>query len=217
MNLHAPGTLFCCAHPSEAKALPSGLLCLVTGVGKVASTACLSDYVARHRVDRVFIFGVAGVYPNPAGRFDDALPVGALAWVTQDTLLDEGVALDEGFLDLQTLSLLGDAPLHYQADPAWMRDLQARTAWPMLHGATVSSCAGRQDLACARAQGSSASLESMEGAAMAHVCMRAAIPWVQLRAVSNRCTTRAQGRWDLALALENLAKGLSTLLENKER
>lgn len=207
--------LFCCAHPSEAQALPSGLACVVTGVGKVPASVALARHLAKQppgAVGGVFIFGVAGVYPGENAHFDPELGVGQPVWVTSDVLIDEGVQSPEGFLDLDALSLRGSAPSVYRANASWMKKLRARKPWPEFGGATVSTCSGTDALGQQRARQSAARIESMEGAAFAHCCFEHQLPWVQLRVISNRCADRDKAGWDLPRALERLAQSLSEVL-----
>ena len=56
-------------------------------------------------------------------------------------------------------------------------------------------------------------IETMEGAAFFYVCSREGIPFIALRAVSNRVGIRDRGSWNIALALENLALVLENLLK----
>lgn len=209
-------TLFCCAHPSEARALPSGLPCLVAGVGKTVSAVSLCEYVQAHPVERVFIFGVAGAFvPSPEPEMPPPR-VGELVWVQGDRLLDEGVQLEEGFLDLDALALRGESPQEYLACSQWMQALQARLPRAAVKGATVSTCSSTDALSQARQGQAPVQVESMEGAALAHVCHQRGLPWVQLRAISNRCGRRDQGGWDLPLAVQALRAGLVQLLEAPE-
>lgn len=215
LDLSSSRVLFCCAHPSEAKALPSGHGCLVTGVGKVPACLTLERYLREQplaSVQGVFMFGVAGVYPSADATFDSALAVGQAVWVTQDALIDEGVCVPDGFLDLDELGLRGQVPAAYQANPAWMQALRRTLALPECSGATVSTCAGTDALGLSRARRTGAAIESMEGAALAQVCWQREIPWVQLRVVSNRCAQRAHAGWDLPRALGALRQTLEQLL-----
>lgn len=214
LDLGARKILFCCAHPSEAKALPAGLPCLVTGVGKVPAAVSLSRRLAlapRGSVQGVLIFGVAGVYPDQNAHFDPNLPVGQTVWVTRDRLIDEGVLVGEGFLDLDALNLRGPTPAVYEADAAWMQKMRKAGPWPELGGATVSTCSGTDALSLQRARQGSAQIETMEGAAYAHCCLEHQIPWVQLRVISNRCGEREGAGWDLPLSLSKLAGSLNEL------
>jgi futalosine hydrolase len=44
----------------------------------------------------------------------------------------------------------------------------------------------------------------MEGAAVAYVCERFDVPWVQIRAISNMVEPRNRSAWDIPLAIKNL-------------
>lgn len=216
MRCHHRATLFCCAHPKEAQVLPPGLRSLVCGVGKTFAASALSDYLARdgEQVERIFVFGVAGSYLPLRGALDPCLAVGQLVWVQEDRLLDEGAPGGSAFLDLKALGLLGDAPARYLANQDWLSTLAAGRPWPLVAGATVSSCSSTQALSQERVARSQAQIESMEGAALAHVCARHGLPWVCLRAISNTTGPRAQASWDLDLALRSLKSGLSDVLES---
>lgn len=218
MSLRESATLFCCAHPIEAQALPAGVHALVTGVGKVVSAVRLFEYLSQagSQIQRVVIVGVAGVYPTADGSFVGRPTVGELVWVQRDALIDEGVAVKDGFLDLASLSLLGEAPQSYQASASWMRELSVRGPWPVVEGATVSSCSGSDVLALRRVERTQAQVESMEGAALAHVCRRVGLPWVQLRSISNRCGRREDARWDLPRAIDALRGGMNALLQREQ-
>lgn len=207
--------LFCCAHPSEAKALPSGLNCLVTGVGKVPAAAALARHLAsapKASIGGVFIFGVAGVYPAKEGHFRPELGVGEPVWLASDALIDEGVTVDDGFLDLDTLDLRGQSPARYDADSGWLDALHAKLVAPRVLGATVSSCSGTDELALSRVRLQGAEVETMEGAALAHCAMQEGLPWAQLRVISNRCGKRSSAGWDLPLSITRLRESLLKLV-----
>lgn len=56
-------------------------------------------------------------------------------------------------------------------------------------------------------------IESMEGAALHHVCLQLPIPFLQLRAVSNQVGERDKERWHFAQAIQSLNATLIRLLE----
>ncbi len=56
-----------------------------------------------------------------------------------------------------------------------------------------------------------ADVETMEGAAFFEACLAAAIPFAEIRAVSNVVGETDHARWDIPLALQNLQNCLSTL------
>lgn len=200
-----------CAAPLEAASFPPGspgedagrLSCV--GVGKTAAALGLTRALMTSPRPRLIVnFGVCGAYPG------SGLSVGDGCIVTRETFVDEGVETATGFLDLrslgfdQTASLLADE----ERSLAWANLLGV----PRVLGATVSCCSGTDALAGVYAGRSGAAVETMEGAAVAHVAQAFDIPWVGVRAVSNRCGERAQGGWDLPRALQRLQSMLAMLV-----
>ncbi len=194
-----------CAAPIEA----GGLADAIVGVGKAAAAMHTTKLLLRERPAWLLLIGVCGTYPG-AG-----LEVGSLCVVGEDQLADEGVALPGGeFLDITTMGLGARGPFH--ADPARTRAVSERLAAPIVRGATVSSCAGNDELARMLAGRSGAQVETMEGAAILQVCLHLGVPAVQLRCVSNRTGDRARGGWDLRGAVDRLHAGVRALADGWE-
>jgi len=55
-------------------------------------------------------------------------------------------------------------------------------------------------------------IESMEGAAFHYVCLQEAVPFLQLRAVSNMIGERDKTKWLMKEAIDNLNKELIVLI-----
>lgn len=207
--------LFAYAAPVEGAALAAahpGHRFVEVGVGPVRATLGLTRaLLGGPPPDLVCVFGVAGAFtmrdrssgPGPLAVLD-------LALVGSDSLCDEGVETDAGFVSMQRLGLVADGQLTAAAEPT-QRLADALRA-PIVVGATVSTCSGtdaRADDVSARTH---ASVETMEGAALALVCARFCVPWVQVRVVSNRCGDRARGGWDLAGAVARLHAAMPTVI-----
>jgi futalosine hydrolase len=62
---------------------------------------------------------------------------------------------------------------------------------------------------------SAALLENMEGAGSAHVAALYAIPFLEIRAVSNRVGDRDKSRWDLPLAFQRCSQAVRLYLEDR--
>jgi futalosine hydrolase len=58
-------------------------------------------------------------------------------------------------------------------------------------------------------------IESMEGAAVAYVCQQFGVPWVQIRAISNRVEPRNRNAWNIPLAIENLHNVVLNYLQHE--
>lgn len=58
-------------------------------------------------------------------------------------------------------------------------------------------------------------IENMEGAGAAHVAIHYDLPFLEIRAVSNRVGDRDKRRWDLPLSFRACAQAVRTFLENR--
>lgn len=188
----------------------------VLGVGKVAAAATLTRVlagaVAQGRLpDAVLLFGVCGAYPARHRRGGPVLRVGEACVVGDDVLADEGAATEEGFLDLEDLELGRVGP--FTTDPSLVARAAERLGVPVVRGATVSTCSGTEALSGERARRTGAAVETMEGAAVAAVCRRFAVPWLQVRAVSNETGDRQRAGWRLAEAVTAVQDAVRRVVE----
>ena len=55
-------------------------------------------------------------------------------------------------------------------------------------------------------------IETMEGATFFYICAKENIPFLALRAISNRVEPRNKSNWNIALALENLSEKINEVL-----
>ena len=174
------------------------------GVGPVRATLELTRaLLSGPPPDLVCVFGVAGAFAARAASSAGApLAVLDLALVGADSLCDEGVETDAGFVSTQSLGLVADGQVTAAVEPT--QRLADALGAPIVVGATVSTCSGSDARADDVSARSHASLETMEGAALGFVCARLGVPWVQVRVVSNRCGDRSRGGWDLAGAVARL-------------
>jgi futalosine hydrolase len=204
--------LFACAAPAEEEGLDLPHPVAVLGVGKVAVTAGLLEAIARHRPRGVLLFGVAGAFPERHRRPPSPPPVapGGCCLVASDLLGDDGVATPDGFRSLDELGIGANGP--FAADSARTRGAATTLGVPTVRGVTMSTGSGSEATSRAIAGRSGADVETMEGAAVAWLCHRAALPFVQLRAISNWTGDRARGAWDLGAAVRAVQGALRRLV-----
>jgi futalosine hydrolase len=178
------------------------------GVGKANAAATTALLLENLRPEAVICFGCAGAY------LTSELQIGDLVLATEEIYGDEGVAAPEGFLDMQALGF----PLaehggerwfnRFPADPELLAHghrLIARSLRAQQHVAcgplvTVSTCSGTAaagNLLAARTEGVG---ENMEGAAVAQLCARFNVPFLEVRGISNLVEDRDLSRWDLPAA-----------------
>jgi futalosine hydrolase len=184
---------------------------LELGVGKIAATLKLTAALSGQRPQALLLIGVCGAYPDRHLRPGAApLRVGDRCVIASETIADDGVCTPDGFLDLAQLRLGEIGPTG--CDPALSSRLAAVLGCPLVAGATVSTGAGTESLSQAYAARSGAQVETMEGAAVAAVCRAFAVPFVQLRVVSNLTGDRNRGGWDLDGALVRLGEAVHLVL-----
>jgi futalosine hydrolase len=173
---------------------------LTLGVGKTAAAAALTERLVvgdahRTRPSAVLLIGLCGAYAAD-------LAVGSLCLVANDVLADEGRADDRGFHDIASLGFGSIGP--FATEPRRTARVAAALRAPIVAGATVSTCSGTDALSAALAARTGAAIETMEGAAVGLVCARFAVPWIQLRAVSNRTGAAYRATFDARAALDAL-------------
>ena len=191
---------------------------LVTGVGPLNAALGLGRLLeALPPVDAVLNLGVAG-------SFDvRALPLGAVALAGGEVWPEYGLRTTDG-VDAKGIGFAlatGPGGAVYERiglDPARTAGemgLCLDTGWAVAECATVSAASGDAATArgvAARLRGGAPGLENMEGFALALGCLRAELPFLELRAVSNAVGSRSKGDWDLPGALVALATATRTLL-----
>ena len=166
-----------------------------TGIGRAGCAFVLSRLLL-DEPDAVVQVGVGGA-------FEAELGVGEVALATTDTYADLGVRTDDGWAGPAQLGFplverdgeVHDATFacHPEATAAAASVLGVATG-PFVTVETVtSSDEGAADLVARYAP----LVESMEGAAAAHVCRLTGTPFVQIRAASNIVGLRDRDAWRL--------------------
>jgi futalosine hydrolase len=185
-------------------ASPAGLVDVVAGgLGPVAAALSTAALLAAAGYDLVISAGVAGGFA-PA-------EVGGLVAAERVAFADLGAELADG--GFASLSELGLGELDPPADPALARLLAERAAavtGAVLTVSTVTGTAVRAERL--RRTFPDAVAEAMEGAGVALAAQRAAVPFGELRAVSNLVGPRDRAGWQLGPALTALAAGFARVL-----
>jgi futalosine hydrolase len=184
----------------------------VSGVGAVNAAQALTHKIEVHRPRLVLQFGVAGAYV-PAG-----LGVGAVACATEEIYGDAGVLTPDGWQPLEALGfplVPGDPPRYnrFPLDAGLVARAAAvcgAAAGPFL---TLAQCTGVRALGDRLHARFGALCESMEGAAAAHVCALYAVPFLEIRGVSNLVEDRDRSRWDVAGAAAAAQEAVRLVIE----
>jgi len=81
-------------------------------------------------------------------------------------------------------------------------------------GLTVDAVSGEKNQIERLKKKFCADIETMEGAAFFYVCSRLNIPFLEFRAISNRIEARDKNKWNIPLAMSNLANEIFGFLKN---
>ena len=203
------------------------ILVAFSGLGKVNAAAAAAAILSGYSVSRLWMWGTAGAYDQAGVEISD------LALASEEILGDEGVATISSWQPLDVIGIpLIDSPAkpffnRMEVDPLELkRGRQLLGEWERMPAATrthvgpfvtvsaVSGSPARARLLCSRYR---ALCENMEGAAVAQVCLRYQVPFLEIRGLSNRAGDRKKRRWQLGKALNNCQLALLYLLENWDK
>ena len=130
--------------------------------------------------------GIGGAYPG------SGIPIGSVVCAESECYGDLGANSPDGFLDMQALGFAvvpGVAPL-YNVLPMQIFPAARRARF-----ITMNTCTGNDADARAIEARTGGGVESMEGAAIAHVAALAGIPVGEIRGISNPVGNRDRSAW----------------------
>lgn len=179
----------CVATELEAALLGPHVDVLVTGVGAVNAAYSLTRYLEREGAQSVISCGIAGAYPQ---AFRDGFSLTSVVCAESECYGDLGANSPSGFLDMQALGF----PLIAAPEPIYnVLPMKIFPAPRRARFVTVNACSGTDEEACQREVRTGGSVESMEGAAIAHVAALYGIPCGEIRGISNRAGLRHRAAW----------------------
>ncbi|QEM66959.1 futalosine hydrolase [Geobacter sp. FeAm09] len=192
------------------------------GAGKVNAAAATATLIERSRPRLVINTGCAGAYPG------SGLSVGSLAVASNEILGDEGVQTTDGWKDLRFMglpSLVQGKRAYHNEIPLSKHAAEKAMQLADYYGVflmrgrfvTVSTCSGTRQRGEALARHFNAIAESMEGAAVAQVCLRAGVDCLEIRGISNLVLDRDMSAWDIPRAAEAAQRFVLKYLEDLDR
>ncbi len=179
-----------------------------TGIGAVNTAQALTVALQEISPEFVLQIGIGGAY------LSSGLNKGDLALATEENYGDLGVITSAGWspadeIGIPILSAERDYYNTYPLEPALVARAQhilEQSGECAMQGpfVTVQQCTGREDIGNELAARFNAICENMEGAAAAHVCTLYTVPFLELRAISNRVEDRNKDAWDIPRAVQSV-------------
>ena len=192
-------------------------LLLNTGIGKINAAHSATVAIENFPVSKIINFGIGGAYP------ESGLSNGDVAIASKEVLGDEGVISSKGWEGLEKIGI----PLvqvgrkkYFNEFPVGARRLPIMKPGAMdfkvRSGAfvTVSAASGSTRRAKELEKRFSAICESMEGAAIAQICMIYSMPMFEIRGISNTAGIRDKRSWDMELASINCQRAVMEVISS---
>jgi len=168
--------------------LHTGLAIIRTGVGPVNAAHAVTLFLATTGARSIVVCGVGGAYPS------SGLNPGDVVCAERECYGDLGATSPTGFVYMKALGfpvVEGPEPLFNEL-PMQIFPIERRVPF-----VTVTSCTGTDTAARMIEERTGGSVESMEGAAIAHVARLHGVPVGEVRGISNIVTNRDTSAWKL--------------------
>lgn len=200
------------------------IMCTVaaTGPGIINTAAALVSLVEEKKPDMIIQTGCAGLFPQ------SGLTIGDIAVASGETDIHIGVEPVDGKqsipvspLPFCTIPEMGITS-SYPTDKALSVKACDRISAGMTVTATigpfitVSTITATQQRAEALYKAYQPVMESMEGAATAHIAALYGIPFIEIRSASNHIGERDKTKWNLPLAFKNGSRAVLEFLYDLE-
>jgi futalosine hydrolase len=177
-----------------------------TGVGPVNAAHAVTLFLAQADARTIVVCGVGGAYPA------SGLQVGDVVCAESECYGDLGATSPSGFLDMKALGFpLVDGPTPLFNDlPMQVFPVDRRVPF-----VTVASCTGTDGAARDIETRTAGAVESMEGAAIAHVAHLHGVPVGEVRGISNIVTNRDTKAWKLKEAATAAQEAVLTWIAHR--
>jgi futalosine hydrolase len=182
---------------------------LVTGIGSISTAWAINKWLsANEKPDIAINAGIAGSYKEELEIGDVVMPV-------SDCFADAGIEDGDNFLTLAEAGLMSanEFPFtdnHLVADNEY--SVQMKDLLKPVKAITVNTATGSEATRIKLLKKYDPDIETMEGATFFYIFTRENIPFLALRAISNRVETRNKSSWNIPLALQSLSGKLNEIL-----
>lgn len=157
-----------------------------TGVGPVNAAHAVTLSLSKAPPGAIVVCGIGGAYPG------SGLHVGDVVCAASECYGDLGATSPSGFLDMKALGFAvieGSNPV-FNEIPMQLFPVERRVPF-----VTLSTCTGTDAVARELESRTAGAVESMEGAAIAHVAHLHGVPVGEVRGISNMVTNRDTATW----------------------
>ncbi|MGC1390711.1 MAG: futalosine hydrolase [Bacteroidales bacterium] len=182
---------------------------LIAGVGSISTAWAIKKWLSAYeKPDLAINSGIAGSY-------NDELNIGDVVMPVSDCFADSGIEDGENFFTLSEAGLSEADEFPYKNGllytDARFSDKMKGILKPV-RAITVNSATGSEITRNKLLKKFNPDIETMEGATFFYICSREDIPFLAVRAISNKVEIRNKNNWNISLALNNLSERLIDVL-----
>ena len=182
---------------------------LITGVGAISLAWAMKRWLSINPYpDLAINAGIAGSYPGDLNIGDVVMPV-------TEYFADMGIESGDKLMTLAEAGLMDPDKFPFKkgaiiADNKFVEE--AGIFLKKVRGITVNTCSGSSATIQRLRTKFNPDIETMEGATFFYICTIEKIPFLSIRAISNKVEPGNRDTWDIPLALENLSGKMKELL-----
>lgn len=207
-----------CATPQEAEALRKapGIIrrkdnysfdsleieLLTGGVGIMSTAWSMAKWISLNEKPDIAIN--AGI----AGSYKAEFPVGTVLMPVSDCFADAGIEDGDKFITLHEAGLTGKDEFPFRNGHIVSENKFSEKMKLIMNpvtAITVNTATGSVTTKRRLADRYNPGIETMEGAAFFYICAKESIPFISVRSISNIVEKRDRSRWNIPLAIDNLA------------
>jgi len=180
---------------------------LLTGVGLPMTAYALGRLFATQRYDLAINAGIAGAFKRE-------LEPGQVVQVVSERFGDLGVEeAGGGFTDVHRLGLIDPDQAPFRKGVLYNDRSGAFGFLPPVNGISVNKVHGYPPSIERLRRLYDVDVESMEGAAFFYACLQDAIPFLEVRAISNYIEARNREAWEIDRAIRQLNEVLVEMIK----
>lgn len=182
---------------------------LITGVGSVSTAWSMMEWISRNGKPDLAING--GI----AGSFNHDIHIGDVVTPANDCFADSGIEDRDTFKTLFEAGLQDENEFPFvsgkiPADSFYLNRM--KSILRPVNAITVNTATGSESAIIKLVNKFNPDIETMEGATFFYICTREKIPFLALRAISNRVEPRNKDNWKIHTALQNLSEKLNEVI-----
>lgn len=180
---------------------------LISGIGIPSTSYFLTKRLAQKKYDLIINVGICGSFKNN-------LQVGEVVNVIEDGFADLGITdVKNNFISLFDEGFASKNEFPFKNGMLISNFKACELNLPKVTGITVNATSGNAKQILMRKEMFNADIETMEGAAVAFVCLNEGLEFIQIRSISNLVEPRNKKNWNIPLAIKNLSSSVIEVID----